>query len=1086
MGDTTDRSLSGASGSSAANSNHNSTSVPEGDNRTSSDRAQGLPVTPVMTPLGSRVFSSFRSFIFRHRRFLLVLIVGGLLQFLVTFYWPSQLDEGEYLQAAILIVHGGVPMVTFAGREPLLMYYLAAGILLFGPSLTVARGMIVVANLVTAGSIYLVARRLLSVEGELVGILAAGAYLMSPYGLFFDTIVWEEPFCATFLSVGLLFLLRDRWKASEWNLVLAGIAVGLAVLARRSAALAGLLFLAFVILTRAGLKERVSAGLRLAAPAVLIVGGLSLYVAFRTSLPWTITELGVGSLHYGQVAFPLSQRLEVFGYGMITGAGFFLVPWVLPVRWLSAVRYRVLAVVGTSFLIGLSVWEYPRLSTVQLAEISFSPVVMFLGLVALFWVAVLLRELLAEPRLSTGTGPLLGGVLAWAGGIFLADFAARPIYLATYLTDLVAPLSILFGIWAAQLFVSHPRNLSEGPSRPTGVGGRAEEDTPDLHRRNLRRASGHTPPGLRRPALRAVLSALAWVTLLVLSSLVATVIFGPANHSNIERTYSPALVASVAAYVDRHLGPHQAVFSFDDELLAAAGRTNTPSIVVDTEVYQNYLLSHAPVNASPYPNAPRGFAPSLQQLLDLWNRTPLLCVVDGVRTQLAERSSPLLNWYFNTEFHPVATFGDPQYYGQIFVLWRGPPPSNQLTSVTKVHVGNRPVDLAYDSRNDTIYAGSLNSSKVAVISKGHLTGYLNPPGIQGVNSLAWLNSGLWIGSSLTPNVTVLFDQGGPPQTIQVGSGPSAFATDPSSGLVFVSTWTSGKVYALSRGVQNGTWYVVWVASVGPKLTGLAVDPATNALYVASAGGSFIEQLSERNGSSVNFFRTAYPPFTLIFASNTLIATWWEGVVFQVNLHNGTILSSVQVGSGVYDAYYDPASGLLAVPSYNYGTVSLLLPKTLMKVGVISGAGCAEDVILRANTNWMASADTCSGNITVGELPPRVKVTVSGALGSQVTLQGVDIGPRGTFDLYPQVIAFSSHLSGYYGGFLLTTIESGNASLGLTVALGPSMAALNLTLSVYDGVVTGAAMILGGVGLFAIYRSEIPARRSGKPEGPPRD
>lgn len=1000
-----------------------------------------------------RVAHLVRKILQEHWLFGVVLMMGVLAQGLVTLYLPTQMDEGEYLQGAMLVARGGFPMVTFAAREPLLMVYLAFGVTIMGPSLLVARLQIVLTNLVSAGLLYTLCRRTISPDGKVIGILAAGAYLLTPFMMYYTTVVYEEPLGATFVALSLFFLLRDQWNPRAWNLPLAGIALALAILSRRSLVGVGLGFAVLATLRVTPWRQRLWESARFLVPLVFTAGIVVVYVTLRTSISWTITELWTGNLAIGETSSPLPVRLEILGYGAIVGSALMLVPIILLTRWGKGLRARLVLMGLCSIPVALGLTYYPTLAQWGVAENQFAMVIPLLFAAALFWMILMISEFFVprghSPVASQG---LFLGLLAWAALAGLADFSARAEAFATYLPDMAAPLAVGFAWWARTLFALPARSLQESLS---------------LHR---------SPRVLRSRSTRVLftVSAVGWSGVVVVSALAGYWVYGPTNpynepglsnvtsHISVQRTYAPSMVAEVAQFLESHFNSNDALFSFDEDFLAQAGHVNVPSISVDSGPYLHYLMVRGPSNGSPYPSAPPGLAPTIQQLLNVWNTTPLAGMVDGVHTQLALGYSELLAWYFHTQFHPIATFGDPRSSDEVVIYARGPPPLLLAQPLTTSRNLSVPVDIAYDSLNGTAYVASLNSSNITVLRVDGSQSTLTPKGIVGAQSVAWLGGNLWVGSSLTPYASIIPGGTGTAQVVEVGSGPSGFAEDLTTETVFVSLRTSGNVSAFRFDAQSGTWHEIWNEYVGPLLTGITVDTTDQAVYVASAGGNFVAVLNGSNGHIISRFNFSFPPFSITYYAGQLLLTWWEGHIYRVSSATGTILSNLTFAPGLYSSYLEASSGILAVTSSSVGSVAFYNATNLLRLGTLAGVGCAQSATFDLLRGIYLAADTCNGTVTLGRFPTPSHIVLDSASGSTLNIGGVDLSPGATETLWPQVLTVSVNRSGFLPGVLVTTIPVGSMDLTLTVPLGPSLASLNATVALYSWtVVVATAITLGG-------------------------
>jgi hypothetical protein len=202
--------------------------------------------------------------------------------------WVSFMDEGHILAFADILAKGG-ELYRDATLYPLpgAFYLLAGAFRLFGTSIQVARGVVVVEFALFVATIFLLLRRLVSPRLALVGV-----------GLLFVYRVWAFPhwqmysYSSTALCLlALALLLCARFLAggrAGW-LVAAGVAAGLGVLCKQDYGVAILLALNAVVLIAARTAARPSRGLLLALDGPPLVLGLAL--AFHYAQHGLLTEM---------------------------------------------------------------------------------------------------------------------------------------------------------------------------------------------------------------------------------------------------------------------------------------------------------------------------------------------------------------------------------------------------------------------------------------------------------------------------------------------------------------------------------------------------------------------------------------------------------------------------------------------------------------------------------------------------------------------------------------------------------------------------------------------------------------------------
>lgn len=962
------------------------------------------------------------------------LLLGGIFQYLVLMSSWTEGDEGQYMQGALAVTRHGFPLVTFAARpDSLNLLLFAPAVALFGPSVVVGRTIVVLFNIATALVVAEIARRVVTRHGGVAGIASAGIYLFSPLIASLDVRVIEEPMAAFFIMLGIFFFLRDKWAPARWNLPLAGGLLGLAILTRRSALAIGGVWLVWLLVTQTTWRSRLSRIVECFAPGIVIVLGFYLYVAGTTSFAWALDNMAKNpTFPYGQITIPLAQRLEIVGYMVALAPSVGIFPLVLGIRKLRQLGREPLvglvAMVSTTTVISLLV-ALPFLADFGVGEYT-SP---YLGYVAFLtvvvWFAVLGREILEPTQEAFADGRVLLLLAACAGAVLLLDYLPRAQDFTAYLADVFAPMAILGGIWVSTLVPS--------PLVTEDVAG----------------------PKAARPRLRTVRS-FAWVmvcvTLLVVSSAASAVlVLGPTDPFNVpgpaglpsesQENYPLAEIQDVGNYLQRTVGPKETAFSFDPNFLDAANIPNSPQISIYIDAYLS-MFGNAPNNVSPYPSAPPGVAPSLDQLLSYWNSTQLQWVVEGSRTIMAEAHSPLLRWYYNSFFHPVMSFGDPLSYDFVAILERGAPPTPDLQVLQSAAAPGTPSSVTM--WNGTLYSGSLQSSNITYLTAQGRTGSLPLP-FTGVSSLAGINGALWVGSSRSPEVEVLPLDGRPGVVIPSGFDPSAFDFDPVMGATYVASFSSGQVTAVDWYPANESWREPWTVGFGTAVTGVAVDPVKMLLYAALPYQNSVGIASTRTGQLVAVTEVPFAPFSMNFSNGGLSATWWgHGTVFRLGIGPGYQLrveTQVLIGGSLSEMTSVPSLNALIVPGA--GVITVLNATNLLVLGTFNNTLCPEYAAWDPFSSTMGLVSSCTSTLSLVSFPAPVTVRLHGPPGAVAIIDGDDFASISLYDpylevqLWPQEITVSLTMDGYLPGFTDFTLTNSTPTYDLYLVPGPSLSGI---------------------------------------------
>ena len=174
--------------------------------------------------------------------FVVAVIAALLYSWIMTQRWVTP-DEGAHMMSAWRIHYGEVPLVDYGSRQPLYTYIHAFSQLFFGNTLFAGRIISLFSTLFAGLLIFLIGR---TVQGEVVGTVAATLFLFSPLTLEFATVVQTQPVVILFECAAVLILLtRER---GGW-LALAGALLACAFYVRESSmavVLAALLWLFFM------------------------------------------------------------------------------------------------------------------------------------------------------------------------------------------------------------------------------------------------------------------------------------------------------------------------------------------------------------------------------------------------------------------------------------------------------------------------------------------------------------------------------------------------------------------------------------------------------------------------------------------------------------------------------------------------------------------------------------------------------------------------------------------------------------------------------------------------------------------------
>jgi hypothetical protein len=1010
---------------------------------------------------------------------LLLLILGAALQgMLATSQWVNQ-DEGEYVQSALAVSHGAIPLVTFPSRsEPVVPVLMAPVVMAFGASVLVGRAFEIAFNLLTAIVIAFLARRLCSSRKDVASLASAGAYLFIPFVAHMNIFVIEEPVTAFFLSLSLFFLLRDRWSSWLGNYPISGLLLGIAILSRRSALAVGVVWLVWILYVEKSWRARIASALRCFAPGIVVAMGFFLYVAKETSFRWAVTAFTTVALPYGQYNAPLSNMLEILGYLVLMAAPLFLIPIALMVNVLRGKGMTNLATVATMLAgtcIAVLLAAYPFNANWGLEEVLTPNLFWIMVAAFALWLVVIVRENVMECPAVPAEASVLLIIVGWGAAIMMLDFLPRPEAFSTYASDALAPLSLLFGIWFTTLI-----------PKPVERAREAEVVVSKRHRSVI---------AVRRYGISVILVVLVVVS----SAAVSVLVLGPTNpnnqpganglvpHQDILTPLSE--IQTVGSYLNGVMTAKDTIFTFDTAFSDAAGRVISPPIAQRLEEYEGLAQTPGATNVTMFPAAPAGIMPSIQGLMSYWNSTNLTWMVDGPYTQKVAQYCPIFNWYLNTLYHPVASFGDPLSYDTAVVLQRGPPP---VPTATKIAISQTQSDpVAVDAYNGTIYAASWNSNNVTFLRLNGDNGTI-PIMFPGARSLQVIDKELWVGSTVTPQIEIIPLSGGSPELVTVGNSTSAFAVDSVRNEVFASAYVSGTITGLEP-ASNGTWWQpAWQLQARGAVSGLAVNSTSGMLYAAMPINNTILILNDSNGHVLAKRVMAFQPYALAYAQGGLDATWWAGTVYRLDISNGTSIRVVGftfVGFGLSEVVSVPSLDAIVVPSLNTSQVAFLGARSLLPLGLFKGVSCPSAVTYDPTVNFVGVTDSCDVQAQWWRLPQYDQVTIDGAPDTNITVDGSAIAsyqPPLTLEMWPQVVSLSVAQPGHLPGFTKTTLPTGNSSaanstyvtdspfvLTMVVSSGPSLSSISALQNTFteEVIIMAVLAVIGGVSLLLYEEPE---------------
>ncbi len=897
------------------------------------------------------------------------------------------MDEGVALEAARIIAHGGVPFVTFAGREPGLFYYLAIGVSLFGPSLLVARLQVVLLVLLAAIPIYLIGR---NVHSKGAGLAACAIFLFNPFDVYSFTVVTPEPALLLPLAWAAYLTLRPGplTRASHVPIAI-GFLLGVAELFRRDAILLLPIFLAvWVLRLPYGRPFQGRSGLLVVLGFLLTFGTVLAAFASATSLAWMWDEYGLGAA-YTASTVPLPYHVGVLWY-LLVYQPIVVVPVLF--AWAGSLRakggtYVPLLVLGLGS-IGLAYLADvgPAWTSFGQGEYLFPALLAVPVLAALFWLVGtgdLLGTALPGPSIPRS---FLALMLLW--GLALLGFYTfvYPEFFTSYFVTVALPLSLLTGVWWADRVSAY--HEARAGRQPLSKG---------------RPSPSRSPWSWLHGAWLEWFPILLSVVLVASSLFSAVAVLGPSNPYNrpvseglsqvnsFQRTYAPALVSQVSSYLDAHTAPGSTLFSADDTFVAAADRIDLLNL---SFLWDDYVYGSAPNNATIYPSDPFHLAPSLSQVLDRWNRTAVPYVVEGPRTRALESMHPLVAWYVMNHYHPVLAFGNGLEVGSVTLLALGPANVSGGSEVGTLPSGGRTSAVVVGPSNGSVITGDLQEGFLRVGETGGPTWEVPlPNGCPGTSGLAFDNASsvLWVGCTTDFLDSYHFPSTGSPalgSVLSLPAPPGSLSLDLSHDRLFVALPRANEVVALNS--TTGAFSGNLTDITDP--TALAVDPTHGELFVGSSTAMDYTVYGELNGSLLGGAALGIEPNGLLVGPHEVVASSWDpSLLVWVNRSVGNITREVYTPSELNTIL--PIGPYVAAVSLGGEGLYLYGIESGNTVGVVFTGGCPGEASLDPAIGEVWVASPCGAATSGWSLAPPLELSLAVPSGSEVFLDGnLVVGP----------------------------------------------------------------------------------------------
>ncbi|MFY9717297.1 MAG: glycosyltransferase family 39 protein [Thermoplasmata archaeon] len=989
-----------------------------------------------------------------HLPLFLLLACAAVVYILASAFQWVDLDESIYLGAAVSVLHGNIPFVTFAAREPVVIYWLAIGAYLFGPTLFVGRLMVDLLFLVAGAGVYATTSR---VEGRWAGMAAAGFFLFNPFDVYYGSIITLEAAVAAPLAWMLYFLFRNS-RARPVDLFIAGVLLGIAILTLRDSVL--FLPLVFLVVTWQYRTPLSTVLYRIGAVSLgtlLTAGTVLLLFVDRTSLSWMWVEYGPGP-GYFKHAQPFSIRLGVLGYTAVLEPALLLFLLLTP---------AVLLMIGKrpwwgnrlAELAGILVVSLPWLAvtyfTWGVGDLLFYGAALLGGLLLFAWfygIRALARAdwSVNSPAVHT---ILLGFCLGWVALVVLSDFLITVNAFVHRLLELSIPGSIGGGIFLARIL------------RPSPSAGSDSTSDGRMDRR------GRVRYGFREVPIVGV----AVVLLLVGSSLFSAVaVLGPSNPYNEplasdllaynanQRPYSLSLISQVATYIDSSTPTGATVFTGDLAFITTADRPNLMNLTIIVDLYDR----PASFNGLPLGTSPHDIAPSWAQIFERWNSTSVPMVVVGDRTRSLETNFPYLSTYIESRYVLVQTFGDQITPSAVQIWALGRPPSAGTLAASVPGPGTSGSATIYDARANVVAASAWNSSTIELYNGSTMAEcgqFALPAPIVGVRTLAFdpATGQLWV-AALSAHVVVESITGvcSASRSFEenLSSSPTAIVFDPGPGVALVISRSASMAHVFNT--SSGASVLSFSTVSNPAALG--VDPGEGEVFIASGSSDALSVYNISTGLEAATFALGFEANNVEVDGTSLVVTWAAtGLVEWLNQSNGQVLGSTSVGPQVQGIAV--SHGSLALGSYSSGKVSFFDLGNRTYFGSLSTGACPASLSFLGNARTLSLTGACAGSVEQWTLQPLINLTIAlGGSGAVVTVDRLPVSLGSPLTLLPGQYSINVTVPGSpTDGFLLSLSKDTTWSPSFDASVS-SVRSLQI---VFETSATTAAILIGVLVLF---------------------
>ena len=211
-------------------------------------------------------------------------------------------------------------------------------------------------------------------------------------------------------------------------------------------------------------------------------------------------------------------------------------------------------------------------------------------------------------------------------------------------------------------------------------------------------------------------------------------------------------------------------------------------------------------------------------------------------------------------------------------------------------------------------------------------------------------------------------------TIPVGMSPIAVAVNPATNMIYVANWSNGNASTITAidGATNTTQTV----SLGTGAYAMALNPTTNKIYVVNRNSNTVTVIdgSSRTTSTIAVGTTPHAVAVNPVTNKIYVANWGSNNITIIDGSAGTT-TTVGAGSNPYSIAVNPVTNKIYVANVSSANVTVLDGATNTTSTIGAGSSPAA-VAVNPVTNKIYVANNGSANVTMIDGASNTTATVN--------------------------------------------------------------------------------------------------------------